>query len=363
MWLKEEKDIFINTMLQNGVMKIKQLTQTHDGKNPKWIAEVASVKPDEHQTKVKLALGRDYKVIRLDGSMVAPSAKEARKAKYRDGERLFKEMYKIFQGNFPKTEYENFSQFRAYFHDEFSKSWYVKLALNGKNEVIGVRTYSYIDSMDLIMLNITVVRKDYVHCGVSKGIEAEMLDSIRKEHPKVKYAIAEVERPDFENFKGEEGRLRNVVRPGYHDKVSNRRAIRLPSGEPLVYLLPIMATDKERSAAIKEGEPLEPEPLMFCIRTIGGENFEAKSINAKEVARLLVWFYKDYLEKECSDVKPHEVDILLADALAKIAGKSGLKDRIHDKLARSGREELMHFIPSEQLPFMKVSETAIGKPS
>ena len=315
-----------------------------------------------------------YKIIRLDASNVAERGTEKTIAQKR-GEELFKQFMQVQRANFPASEVENKAQFRSYFHDEFKDSWFVKVAVkknkDGKEEVIGIRTYSYKEEMNLIMLNITVVKQKFTQQGVSRALENDMLvhaeEIGKKNGSPVLYAIAEVERPDFKEFAGEEGLVRNVKRPAYHDKVSKRRAIRLANGEPLIYNLPIMATDAERESAKKAGTPIEEEPLMFCIRPLASK--EGDGINAKEAARLLYWFFKGYLQNECSDVKATEVSYNLALALSTLTLSEGKKrpsaekvsillDRIVNWL---GVEEVLKLIPDRQLSFMKVGETALNK--
>ena len=262
------------------------------------------------------------RVTRLDSTNVARNKKNVKKEGKAEGERRFQQALQIMRDSFPQSEIENEAQFRSYFHDKHSDSWFVRVAVNNDGDVIGVRTYSYKGEMNLIMLNITAVKKEYARQGVSKALEGNMLwyaDKIGERNPlPVLCAIAEVERPDFAKYAGEEGKIRNVIRPAYHDRVSGRWPLLLPDGEPFIYLLPIMATDAERADAKTAGEPLEPEPLMLCIRPIALKREDGMS--SKELARLIIWFYKGYLEAECTDVKTEEVNALLAVALVKLAG-------------------------------------------
>jgi hypothetical protein len=185
---------------------------------------------------------------------------------------------------------------------------------------------------------------------VSRGLEDEMLNmasridadnGITDKNRKILYAIAEVERPDMransplrKELSEEDLFLRNVVRPGYHDNVTIRQPTKLPNGEPFIYDLPIMATAAERKEAQEAGKPLEPEPLMFCIKPIGAE--DKKGIMSGELKRLITWFYVGYLVEECSDVKKKEATELLNKALATLPKGDNV-----------------------WLPFMKVSETAL----
>ena len=317
--------------------------------------------------KKGLIEGMDFKIIRLDSTNVARNKKNVKKEGKVQGERHFQQALQIMRDNFPQSEIENEAQFRSYFHDKYSDSWFVRVAVNNDGDVIGVRTYSYKEEMNLIMLNITVVKKEYTRQGVSKALEDNMLwyaDKIGERNPlPVLCAIAEVERPDFVKYTGEEGKIRNVIRPAYHDKVSERWPLLLPNGEPFIYLLPIMATDAERADAKMANEPLEPEPLMFCIRPIALKREDGMS--SKELARLIIWFYKGYLEAECTDVRRKDVNFLLAMALAKLAGESNLLT-IHrllgkriDRNAREIDAEIIALVPEQQLHYAKVSEVAI----
>ena len=317
--------------------------------------------------KQGLVEGMDFKVVRLDAGNVAKNKKNVRKEGKAEGERLFQQALSVMRDNFPASEIENESQFRSYFHDAYRDSWFVKVAVNSQGEVIGLRTYSYKEEMNLIMLNITVVKKEFTQQGVSRALENDMIrhaEQIGIRNCKdVSYAIAEVERPDFVNFTGEEGVVRNVVRPAYHDKVSMRWPLILPNGEPFIYLLPIMATDAERKEAIEKGEPIEPEPLMFCIRPIAGKREDG--MNFKELARLILWFYKGYLGQECTDVKINEVNALCAEAIGKLCANGqkgrilGLLEKRNKRNASATDSEILSLVPGIELYYAKVSETAI----
>ncbi|MEM2137987.1 MAG: GNAT family N-acetyltransferase [Candidatus Anstonellaceae archaeon] len=300
------------------------------------------------------------KILRLDGSMVAPTKKEAKNSEYVHGERLFMELLSLLRRNFPPSEIESESQFREYFHDKYSQNWFVEVALDSAGKVIGASLYSYYPQMDAVIYNIVVTSPEARRSGIASKLVQSMVENSDKISREQKghglfCVIAEIERPDASLNDD----MRNIVRPHFHDTTSLVRAIKLSNGEPLVYLLPIMATDAERKAAEKDGKPLEPEPLMFCIRPLAQD--EKQGISAREAARLLISFYKDYLEKQCSGVKPEEANALLASALAKIAWKSNLEETIAKMLPNieDSREQILNFMPNENLSFMKISETKI----
>jgi hypothetical protein len=305
-------------------------------------------------------------IIRLtSGNVPANKRKISGKA---EGERLFQGMMKLLLDNFPATEIENESQYRRYFRDKHADDWFVEVAVEkGQGKVVGASLYSYCAAVDAIMYNIIATDEGSRRMGVGCALINNMIENGNKisqsYHGRgLSYVLVEIEQPDF-GMQGsaEELKMKNEIRPAFHDNVSCARAIRLADGNPLVYLLPIMATEKERAKAKLAGDPFEPEPLMLCARPISAK--EENGISAKEAARLLIWFYKDYLEVECSDVRGDEVNNLLAIALASLA--PGKEAAWMEQLLNGGkkmRSKIMEAIPEVRLSFMKISETGINKP-
>jgi hypothetical protein len=75
---------------------------------------------------------------------------------------------------------------------------------------------------------------------------------------------------------------------------------------------------------------------------------------------MLFWFFKDYLEAECSDVRPPEVNELLSQSLAKLA--PGTDAQEFRRLLDGGRQNdatILGMIPETQLRFIKVKECSM----
>ncbi|MFH1785165.1 MAG: hypothetical protein ABH842_01935 [Candidatus Micrarchaeota archaeon] len=310
-------------------------------------------------TKTRLIEGIDFRVVRLDASNVASNKKKVKEQGKVEGEKLFQGMLKLLQDNFPASEIENEAQYRRYFYDRYSANWFVDVAVGNDGKVIGASLYSYCQDVNLVMHNIVVVDKDHRLGRVADSLmsRAVLNSNIRARETvgqDAEYVMGEIERID-PSIDGEEGRMRNVIRPTFHDNISRIRAIQTTDGEPLEYLLPIMATDQERQEAAAQGEPFEPESLMFCLRPLIRD--EKAGIGSKETAKLLIWFYRDYLEAECSDIKPQKSRYLLAVTLAKLAPKANV-ERLEELLqSKRNDAKVIELIPDVQLSFMKVSET------
>ncbi len=314
---------------------------------------------DRFGAKRPLVPGLDFAFVRLDCSNVCSNKRNVKKEGKEEGERLFQGLMGLLRSNFPQSEIENETQYRRYFFDKYGGDWFVDVAVSNSGTVIGASLYSYSREANLVMYNIVAVEKGSRQQGVASALVARMIECSNKrakEHGRhgIDYVIGEIERPD-PALEGEEARLCNSIRPAFHDYTSHIRAIRLQSGEPLIYLLPIMASAAERQAAEDAGEAMESEPLMFCLRPVSGK--EAEGIQSREAARLLVWFYKDYLEAECSDVRRDEVNRLLSQSLSSLS--PGVEASVFESLleqGKAGRQQLLMLVPEERLSFMKISD-------
>ncbi|MDD2655775.1 MAG: GNAT family N-acetyltransferase [Candidatus ainarchaeum sp.] len=307
-------------------------------------------KKERISTERPLLLGQDFSIVKLGGSNVPSSHRTAAKEGKERGEKVFQGMMKLLKECFPPSEIESESQYREYFFDENSENWKVNVAVDKSGKAIGVSLYSISPEMDLIMYNIVAVSPEHRHRGVARELVSSMLDSSGS----AAYVMGEIEQPD-PSLSGEEARMRNIVRPAFHDSISKLRAIRLEDGSPLIYLLPIMASEEERQEAANSGEPLEPEPLMLCLRPL--KSHERNGIPSQEAGKMLLWFFKDYLEAECSDVRPSEVNELLSQSFAKLA--PGTDAQEFRRLLDGGRQNdaaILGMIPGTQLRFMKISE-------
>ena len=291
-----------------------------------------------------------YTIVRLDHTTVCRSKHRVRECGKEEGERLFQELLALLRNNFPPTEIENESQYRRYFHARTGSEWFVWVAVQKK--VIGAFLYSYDPRVRVIATNILVVDKEYRGKHVATALFNKCIESLKSY--KALYMIGEVE-PPIKGLKGSEGKMRNVIRPSFQDYITKLRPIRLKNGRPLLYFLPVMATDKERRAAKKEGKPLVPTPMLFCVRPFAYD--EKEGISPREVAELLIWFYKDYLERECSNVKPAEVNVLLARTLSQLI--PGKRNKVMGllKKGRRGLSKVLAQIPeAPKLSFMKIGE-------
>jgi len=304
-------------------------------------------------TEAPLIQGQDFSIVELSSFNVPSGRRNAAMEGKERGERLFRGMMKLLKECFPPSEIESESQYREYFFDENSKNWKTNVAVDKAGKVIGVSLYSLSPAMNLVMYNIVAVSPAHRHRGIARELVSSMLDSSRGSA----YIMGEIEQPD-PSLTGEEGRMRNVVRPSFHDTISKLRAIRLEDGSPLIYLLPIMASEKERQEAMQTGEPLEPEPLMLCLRPLQYD--ERQGISAREAGRMLSWFFKDYLEAECSDVRPAEVNELLSQSLAKLA--PGTDAQEFRRLLDGGKRNdaaILGMIPETRLSFIKIKDCSI----
>lgn len=349
-------------------MKNRQLFYSHNDSGAVPQHNPCKTKPPElliertHDNKERLIEGLDFRIVRLDRSNVCGNKKNVKKEGKEESEKLFQGMLQLLGDNFPASEIENEAQYRRYFYDRYAASWFVEIAVDNAGKVIGASLYSYCREVNLVMYNIVAVDNEYRQRGIASALVSKMVESSNKRAIEVVgspalYVMGEIEQPDS-SFTGEEGRIRNEVRPPFHDNVSKIRAIRLPDGTPLIYLLPIMATDQEREEVAKAGKPFKPEPLMFCLKPLTKP--EGEGISSKEAAKLIIWFYKDYLEAECSDVKREEVNELLAGTLAKLA--TNADEKTIKALLDGGRKndaKIIDIIPEAQLRFVKISETAI----
>ncbi len=318
-----------------------------------------------HGAKSRLEPGLDFTFIRLDRNNVCSNKKNVQKEGKAEGERLFQGLIRLLKDNFPPSEIENEAQYRRYFFDRYGGDWFVEVAADNSGRVIGASLYSYSKDANLAMYNIVAVEKESRTRGVASALVSQMIGrsnqrAVETNGRGIDYIVGEIEQPD-PSLSADEAHLRNHVRPLFHDNTSLIRAIRLQDGSPLIYLLPIMASDSERAAAQASGEPYEPEPLMFCLRPISGK--EADGISSKEAARLLIWFYKDYLEAECSDVRPDEVNSLLSRSLSKLAPDTA-PGRFEALLGQGkrARREIAALIPETRLEFMKIADCLPGQP-
>ncbi len=283
-----------------------------------------------------LVQGRDFKLIPLDKNNIETP----------EGQRMFQEMQALLHDNFPREEIESDGQY----HWDITESWrspfLVDLALDNSGKVIGAKLYNYSPTLNIIMTNITVVAEGKRNRGIARSLDS---NSYRRVEglisQKVDLSIYEIERPD----KSIEDKMRNEIRPKYHDNITKAHAIRLPSGEPLLYILPIMASPGERQQAIQDGEPFEEVELMFCISP-------EIDIDTKKVAGLLIWYYKEYLTYECN----HTVDSELDDALARTLERLGADvEEVKRCLLAEDFEGLINAVPIIELGLMKISESAV----
>lgn len=303
--------------------------------------------------RTKLREGHDFRVIRLDASNVCSNKKKIAKEGKQEGEKLFQGLMGLLRDNFPATEIENEAQYRRYFHDKYGANWFVEVAVDNAGKVIGASLFSYSQDQNVAMYNIVTVDQSSRRKGVGGALVESMIKNAgkmaAKSGAKARFVIGEIEQPDS-SYTGAEGKMRNLIRPRFHDNVSKLQAIKLPDGKPLIYLLPIMATDEERREAKESGKPMEPEPLMFCLRSLDGKT----TVSAKEVAELLIWFYKDYLEAECSDVKKEEVNNLLAIALYHLSTLT--QSEIEALLNSGNRKTIINSIREPELKFANISQ-------
>ncbi len=314
--------------------------------------------------KKVLVLGQDYEIVRLCAENVSSNKSNVKKEGKCEGEALFRGMLGLLADNFPPSEVESEPQFRRYLFDRFAKRWFVEVAADKRKNVIGASLYSYCPAADVVMYNIVAVAERARWRGVATQLVSSMVrNGDRISHSEkgygITYVLGEIEQPIFNRQLDEASlAMRNRIRPAFHDSVSLLRAIRLPNGEPLSYILPIIASDSERREAEAKGKPLTPEQLLFCLRPVA--RTEGSGIPARKTGELLLWFYKDYLEAECSDVKREEANALLALTLAKLTTEGGALEII--KLLEGGRKndkKIIRLIPQDQrLSFMKISETA-----
>jgi hypothetical protein len=331
--------------------------------SPPTLPSLMAEKP--RGSKSRLEPGLDFSFIRLDRNIVCSNKRNVQKEGKAEGERLFQGLIRLLKDNFPPSEIENEAQYRRYFFDKYGGDWFVDVAVDNSGKVIGASLYSYSRDANLTMYNIVAVDRDKRTRSVASALVSRMIErsnrrAVEANGRGVDYVIGEIEQPD-PSFTGEGARLRNHIRPMFHDNTSQIRAIRLQDGSPLIYLLPIMASDSERMNAQIAGEPYEPEPLMFCLRPVSTN--EAEGISSKEAARLLIWFYKDYLEAECSDVRPDEVNALLSQSLSKLA--PGIAPDRFEALLGEGkraRPEILSLIPETRLEFMKIAECRPSQP-
>ncbi len=299
---------------------------------------------------------------KLDLTFVSLSAKNVPKDKREKGkeagEQMFQGVMKLLRENFPPTEYETEDVYRNYFYDDGADEWNVDVALDRSKKVVGAVLYNYMDKLGIAPLNIIVVDKGYRRQNLATALidqTLEKLERVSRERamPPAEYMIIEIERPDS-TLDGEEGLMANVIRPKFHDKTTKAKAIRLPDGEPLEYILPVMAPDSERIAAKEAGEPLEPEPLMFCLRTLKDPGME--SISSKEVASLLLKWYKQYLEATVPTIKPDEVNEQCAATLSKLIPDSE-PNEIRRFLEADWQNLIVDMVPETELSFMRIQDT------
>lgn len=306
----------------------------------------------------------EFKIIRLTSDIVSRNKRRLDSDSKKGGERLFAGLMALLNRNFPPNEIENAAQFRRYFYDKYSANWFVEAAVEPRGNVVGASLFSYCPAVDLVMYNIVAVDSDFRRMGIAAGLVNSMIEqgmsaSISAKSRGLEYVMGEIERPDASlPLHPEDLKLRNRIRPQFHDQISKLRAIQTESGEPLEYLLPIMATDEERAQAAKDGKPLIPEPLLFCLRPL--ESPESAGISARKTAKLLAWFYKDYLEAECSDVKKDEVNDLLSIAISTIAdglNRGQIRDLI--ETGKRGLGKMAELIPENLiLQFTTIAGTA-----
>ncbi|MEW6329055.1 MAG: hypothetical protein AB1468_02970 [Candidatus Micrarchaeota archaeon] len=278
--------------------------------------------------------------------------------------KYFNQMYSLLQKNFPPEEIESARQFLQYLFDKNSGSWFVQVALNekrakGGGDVVGASLWSFIEGMNLVMYNIVVVEESERKTGVATRLFFELLKSADNRsrelgHSGIDYVLGEIEQPDF-SVKGKEGELRNRIRPAFHDSVLGFRAVMPPNRNAFTYTLPIMASEEERREASERGKPYAEEELLFSLIPLKSKSKE--EINARELARLVYWFYKDYLGKECSDVRQGDVDRLLAKTLNKLVGG----EKISSEMFGIEGKRVLELIPDAMLRLVKISETALRR--
>lgn len=310
--------------------------------------------------KTALVAGMDFSFIRLDITNVSSNKRNVKKEGKTEGEKLFQGLMVLLKDNFPPNEIESEPQYRRYFSDPCAADWFVDVAVDNSGKVIGASLYSYSRQMNLAMLNIVAVDKDSRQQGVASALMARTIErsnrvSLETCGRGIDYIMAEIESLD-PSITGAEGRMINHVRPAFHDNTTLIRAIRLQDGSAFTYLLPIMASDQERAEAEKAGEPFEAEPLMFCLRPISKD--EKDGISSREVAKLLIWFYKDYLEAECSDMRREEVNELLSITLSKLSG--GIAPERFMAFLEKGpkqRSGAIELVPEVKLDFVKIAES------
>ncbi len=309
---------------------------------------------DSPASKKRLVLGMDFRIERLDASNVASSREKAAEQGKRKGEKLFQQAMAILKDDFPPNERENEDQYREYFYDEYSGSWFVNIAVSNSGEVIGLCMYDHRTDQNIYIPNLVAVHRDYRRRGIGKALMSRSMEECRARTSDGNnmMVLAEIEVPD-DSLSGEQAYLTNVARPAFHDNVTKLKAIRLPSGEPLIYSVPVMATDEEREEAAREGNPLEPAPLLFCMRSF--KDSEDGEVGSREVAKLLVWFYKGYLELQCHDVKSEEVDSLLAETLGMLAPEVQ-----PDAFLKTLQENQDHYAVLDMVPEMRLQLSKIG---
>jgi small nuclear ribonucleoprotein (snRNP)-like protein len=282
-----------------------------------------------------LVQGRDYKIISLDKNNIGT----------KEGQRMFQEMQALLLDNFPREEIESDGQY----HWDITESWrspfLVDLAVDKSGKVIGAKLYNYSPTLNIIMTNITVVAEGKRNMGLATALDSNSYKRVEGlTGKKVELSIYEIERPD----KSTGDKMRNEIRPKYHDNITKAHAIRLQSGEPLLYVLPIMASPEERQQAIEDGEPFGEVDLMFCISP-------KMEIDSRKVASLLTWFYKEYLTFECNHTVEEEIDSALTRTLERLGADPNEVERC---ISKKDFEGIANSVPLVGLELIKISETA-----
>ena len=283
-----------------------------------------------------LVQGRDYQIVALNKNNIDT----------KEGQRMFQEMQALLHENFPREEIESEGQY----HWDITESWrspfLVDLALDNAGKVIGAKLYNYSPTLNLIMTNITVVAEGKRNRGIARALDSHSYERVEGiTCQKVELSIYEIERPDSSM----DDKMRNEIRPRYHDNVTKAHAIRLPSGEPLQYILPIMASPEERRQAAQDGEPFEEVELLFCISP-------EIEIDSRKVAGLLTWYYKEYLTFECNHTVESEIDSALIRTLERLGADPG---EVEVRLRAGDYEGIANSVPLTSLGLMKISQTMV----